>query len=373
MTHRRKKVMKFNVNREKFQKALSRVSSIIGARSMLPLIGNVMIKAKEGRVYLTTTDLELRMSTSLEAEVIEEGKSTAPARKLSSLVSSFSAAEVQFDVNEQEHFKIVCGSGRFKLLGLPADDFPEAAEFASLREVKIKECDLKRMISSISYAVGADDSRKAITGILFSVSENNAPTMVATDSKRMAMQEFTPQSVTGEFGDAIIPLKAMSEARRLLEGDRILSISFGEKMCRFTSDDFILDTKLIEGSYPNYRLVVPTSFKQEIELPVSVFKSKIETVALVLSESSSYVVLKFEENQLSVIASSSEVGEGCDTMTIDYTGEPFEVSFNPVFLADPLRNIDAETIRFRINDPLNPVAMESGDGFLYVIMPIRKK
>ena len=364
--------MKFNVSREKLQKALSRVGSIIGARSMLPLIGNVMIEAKDGVINLTTTDLELRMSTSVEATVIEEGKSTAPARKLMSLVNSFSGAEVEFEVNEQEHFKIVCGSGRFKLLGLPADDFPEMAEFTAVRELKIKECDLKRMIGSISYAVGADDSRKALTGVLFSVKENNL-TLVATDSKRMAMQEYVPESISGEFGDAIIPLKAMTELRRLLEGDRSLTVSIGEKMCRMISGDFVLDTKLIEGSYPNFRLVIPASFKQEIKLPVSVFKSKIETVSLVLSENSSYVVLKFEENRLSVVASSAEVGEGCDTMDIEYAGEPFEVSFNPVFLADPLKNVDAEMISFKINDPLNPVSMESGDGFIYVIMPIRKK
>ena len=364
--------MKFNVNREKLQKALSRVGSIVGARSMLPLIGNVLIEARDGRIDLTTTDLELRMSTSIEAEVVEEGRSTAPARKLISLVNSFSAPEVAFEVNEQEHFRIVCGSGRFKLLGLPAADFPEEAAFTPVREVKIKECDFKRMIGAISYAVGADDSRKALTGVLFSVTENNL-TLVATDSKRMAMQEYVPESVTGEPGDAIIPLKAMTEVRRLMEGERILTVSVGEKQCLFTSEDFVFGTKLIDGSYPNYRLVIPKSFKQEIELPCSVFRSKIETVSLVLSENSSYVVLKFEENQLSVIASSAEVGEGCDTMEIAYSGEPFEVSFNPVFLADPLRNIDAESVRFKINDPLNPVAMETGDGFLYVIMPIRKK
>ncbi|MBR1952629.1 MAG: DNA polymerase III subunit beta [Lentisphaeria bacterium] len=365
--------MKFTVSREKLQKALSKVGSILGARSMLPLIGNVMIEAKDGQINLTTTDFELRMSTSIEANVIEEGISTAPGRKLISLVNSFSGAEVEFDVNDQEHFKIVCGSGRFKLLGLPADDFPAQDEFAPLREVKLKECDFKRMIGSISYAVGADDSRKALTGILFSMTEENGLSMVATDSKRMAMQECTPESFSGEFGDAIIPLKAMTELRRLLEGDRVLTVNIGEKTCSFVSENFTLSTKLIEGSYPNYRLVIPTSFKQEIKLPVSVFKSKIETVALVLSESSTYVVLDFQENLLSVAASSSEIGEGCDTMEIEYTGEPFSVSFNPVFLSDPLRNVDADTILFKVNDPLNPVAMETGDGFLYVIMPIRKK
>ena len=312
------------------------------------------------------------MATSVEANVIEEGSSTAPGKKLMSLMNALSSPEVEFDVNDQDHFKIVCGSGRFTLLGLPADDFPQEAEFTPVRELKIKECDLKRMIGSISYAVGAEDSRKAITGILFSVTENNL-TLVATDSKRMAMQEYVPESISGEFGDVIIPLRAMTETRRLLEGDRIITVSVGEKMCRFVSEDFTLSTKLIEGSYPNYRLVIPSSFKQDIVLPVSVFKSKIETVSLVLSEKNSYVVLKFEENQLSIVASSTEIGDGCDSIEIEFSGEPFEVSFNPAYLAEPLKNIDADTIRFRINDPLNPAAMETGDGFLYVIMPIRKK
>lgn len=364
--------MKFKVNREKLQKALSRVGSIIGSRSMLPLIGNVRMEAVGGMLHLATTDLELRISTSIEADIIEEGVSTAPARKLMSLVSSFSASDVDFDIDGQDHINITCGSGRFKLLGLAAADFPEGTDFDSENVIQIKGGDLKRMIGSISYAVGADDSRKALTGILFSIKDGTL-TLVATDSKRMAVQGGMPVSITGEDNNAIVPLKAMTEIRRLLDNEESITVNIGRKMCRFESKDFVLDTKLVDGNYPDYRLVIPKEFRQMVELPVEVFKSKIETVALMLSENSSFVVLKFEEDQLSIAASSAEIGEGCDKMQIDYKGEPFEVSFNPVFLADPLRNIDADMVSFKINDPLNPVAMEAGNGFLYVIMPIRKK
>ena len=181
------------------------------------------------------------------------------------------------------------------------------------------------------------------------------------------------ESITGGDGDAIIPLKAASEARRLLEGDAVMTIRLGDKQCTFVAGGFELTTKLIEGTYPNYRQVVPASFARTVEVPTSVFLAKIETVSLVLSDSSSYIILRFENNQLNLQASSAEVGEGSDMVEIAFEGEPFEVSFNPAYLADPLRNADADKIRMKINDPLNPVAIEGSEGFLYVIMPIRKK
>ena len=363
--------MKFTVNREKFQKALQKVGSIIGSHSMLPLLSNVLIQAEEGKLKLCTTDLELRLSTEVEAEIAEAGVTTLPARKLTQLIGSFIAPEVTFDINEQDQAKICCGTAKFTLHGLPAADFPEAADFETVREVKFKQNSFKRMIGSISYAVSADDSRKVLTGILVSMKDEKL-TLVATDGKRMAMQESVLENVSAE-GDAIVPLKAMAELRRLLEGDEEVTINFGEKLCCFSAAGFTLTTKLIEGSFPNYRAVVPAQFKQEIEVPVSVLRSKIETVALMLSVATGFIILRFENNQLQLQGSSAEVGEGIDLIDINYEGETFEVSFNPVFLADPLRNTDAETVKIKLNDPLAPVAIEAGEGFVYIIMPLRKK
>ncbi len=364
--------MKFTVNREKFQKALQRVGSIISTRTMLPVLSNVLIRAEDGVVELTSTDLEIRISTRVEAAVEGAGVTTAPARKLISLVSSFSAPEVSFDIDDKDHLRIRCGTGQFTLLGLPAEGFPEATEFTSLQEVKLKENEFKRMIGAVSYAVSADDARKVLTGTLFSIREGLV-TLVATDGKRLAMQEKSPEAAEGGDGQAIIPLKALTEVRRLLENEGSVTVRIGEKQCVFVAGGFELATKLIEGSYPNYRQVIPASFSQSIDVPAAVFLAKLETVSLVLSDSSSYVILQFGGNQLKLQASSSEVGEGSDYLEIAYDGEPFEISFNPAYLADPLRNCDADVVRMKLNDPLNPVAVENNAGFLYVIMPIRKK
>ncbi len=364
--------MKFSVNREKLQKALQRVSSIIGARSMLPLLGNVLIEADNSGLKLCATDLDIRITTTVEAEVSEGGRSTVPARRLTSLVGSFSADKIDFEVDDRDHFRISCGTGRFTLLGLPAADFPEPAVFDAVRELKLKESEFKKMIMSIGYAVSADDSRKVLTGVLMSC-KDSVLTIVATDGKRMAMQEKAPEVFTGGDGDAIVPLKAVNETRRLLEGSDPVDIVFGERQCMFRGANFELTSKLIEGNYPNYGQVIPTAFKKEIDIPVAPFLSKIETVSLLLSESSSFIILNFESDKLSIQGSSSEFGEGVDSIDIAYSGEPFEISFNPAYLADPMRNTGCETIKLKLNDPLTPVAMEADEGFLYVIMPIRKR
>ncbi|MDR0932191.1 MAG: DNA polymerase III subunit beta [Victivallales bacterium] len=364
--------MKFTVKREKLQKALQRLGSIIGSRSMFPVLSNVKIEAKENSLILSTTDLEIRLSTTLEATVESPGVSTAPANKLASLVGCFVGENVIFEINEKDHINLICGTSNFKLLGLPAEDFPKEEKFEVKGEIKIKESEFKKMVGSIAYAVSADDSRKALTGILFSVKEG-CLTLVATDGKRLAMQEKAIESISGGDQDVIIPLKAAKEVRRLLDGDGDLTIQLGDKQCTFIGKNFELTTKLIDGNYPNYRQVVPASFSSTVDISKSLFLNKIETVSLILSDSSSYIILHFEDNQLKLQASSVEVGEGSDMVDIAYNGELFEVSFNPVFLADPLRNCESESIRMKFNDPLNPVAIEGDEGFLYVIMPIRKK
>ena len=117
--------------------------------------------------------------------------------------------------------------------------------------------------------------------------------------------------------------------------------------------------------------MVPAQFKQEVEVPVSILRSKIETVALMLSVATGFIILRFENNQLYLQGSSNDVGEGSAELPVEFAGDPITASFNPTFLADPLRFADCETMTFKVNDGVSPVAIDGGDGFVYVIMPMR--
>lgn len=363
--------MKIKVKREKLQKGLHKVSNIIGSRSTLPILANVLIEADNGTVVLTTTDLELRIKTQIEAEVERPGTTTIPVKKFLSMVEKFDGDTVALDCNENHHTRVVCGTSDFRLLGLPSADFPLPVEFSSVRRLKLKEAEFARILDQISYAVSLEDSRKVLHGILVSIKENTF-TSVATDGKRLALVEKIIQEFSGSEGDIILPLRTATEIKRLMEKDGEVDIEIGEKQALFKTKNFELTTKLIEGNYPNFRQVIPNSFSKQVEVPRARFLSKLELVSIALpADEKAFIRLTFESGKVKFEAASNNIGEGLDFIEIDYQETPVNISFNPTFLADPFKHTDADKINFKLNDGYSPIAIEDGEGFLYVIMPMR--
>ena len=254
-----------------------------------------------------------------------------------------------------------------------ADDFPVPVDFTAQRTIKIKQGDLARIIDRISYAVSLDDSRKVLQGIFFSIKEGNL-TAVATDGKRLALVEkLLDEAPVGSDGDIIVTLKAANEIKRILEKDGDVVIEIGEKQAVFKVDSTMIYSKLIDGNYPNYKQVIPASFAKKISVPCSDFIDALEIVSIPLFDaSSSYVKITFTTNKL-MFEANSNIGEGKEHIAIEYEGEEMSLSFNPQFLSDPFKHIGVDNVNIKINDAFSPIAIESGDGFLYVIMPMRNK
>ncbi len=364
--------MKFTVNREKFLKALQRVISTVGSRNTLPILGNVLVEAGDGMVRLTTTDLEIRITTRVEAEVAAPGATTIPAKRLLALVSNFEDAAVTLTSDERHHAELLSGTSCFKLLGIAPEDFPGAAEFTPVRTLTFKGAELKRMLGQIVYAITLNDSRKVLHGMLVALKEH-VVTFVATDGKRLALSERAIERVAGSDGDCIIPLPAAAEIKRQADPKEDITLEIGEKQARFSTAETVLTTKLIEGNYPNYRQVIPESFNKSVPFATAALLSKIELVSQVLADSSSCIVLNFNSGKLELRGASSDIGEGQTELAVEYGAEPVSASFNPTLLADPLRFADCEQMTIRMNDGFSPVAIDGGDGFLYVIMPMRNR
>lgn len=364
--------MKLSVNKDNFLKALQKVTNIIGSKSTLPVLANVLLEAEGKTLTLTTTDLELRITTKIDANIEREGKTTIRAKKLLMMVSKFIGENISMDCNEKHHTEIKCGTSKFTLLGLSADDFPMPVVFQGVRKFKLRQAELSRVLDQISYAVSLDDSRKVLHGILCSLKDNTF-TSVATDGKRLALVEKIVDDYSGIDGDAIVPLKSANEIKRLMDKEGEVIIQIGEKQASFETASMLVTTKLIEGNYPNYRQVIPVSFTKKVEIPTQQFLYKLELVATALSETNSFIKITFDINKLVFEASSTEVGEGNDYIDIVYNDEKITISFNPEFIADPFKHSDADKVVLKMNDGMNPIAVEGGDGFLYVIMPMRNK
>lgn len=369
--------MKIKIDKDSFLKALQKVGNTISTRNTLPILSNILLKAKDQKLTIIGTDLEIRVTTMVEANVEEEGEITVPAKKILTLVSKFRAKEISLESVENFHSRIKCGNTSALLVGLDPSGFPVYNQSEFLRSFKLNQMDVFTFLERISYAVSIQDSRVQLQGILLSL-KNGKFVAVATDGKRLAMCEKMLSTDDGEVdnsqdGDVIITLKSANELKRLLDKEGDLTVSVSENQILFDLGDTQISSKIIDEAYPNYRQVIPSSFKQSIIVPRDDVSYAIDLLSNTFMEASSpSISLTFSENSL-LFELNSIIGEGKERVDIEYTGEPFSMSFSTNLLLDPFRHLDCDMVQIKINDTTSPVVFESMDGFLYVLMPMRNK
>lgn len=364
--------MKVKVSKNDLLTALQKVDSIVGTRSTLQILSNVLIQPVENKLILTTTDLDIRIQKEIAAEIIEPGETTLPVKKLLDISRELLDEKVSFETTEQHHTTIKNGNAKFKLLGLPPNDFPTLDKGQVVRSFTISQNELSRILNLISYSVKQDEIRKSLNGILLSTNDNNLVS-VATDGRRLSLVERSLDNFSGTDGDVIIPIKSVKELGKLLGKTGEVRIDISANLVSFVMNDAaIMTTKIIEDVYPNYRQVIPVAFSKQIKVKKDNFLSILKRVSTVVSERNSYVKIVFSKNKLEMSAASTEFGESCDFMEIEYDSSEVVISFNPVFLREPLERVDSDYITLKMNDEYSPVAISDEDGFLYIVMPVRK-
>src|ERR1700761_2719449 len=360
--------MKFSVSKDKLLEGLSTVQNVVSTRTALPILSNVLLQASEGEIRLTTTDLDVGVRGSIEAQVERTGATTLPARRLFAIVRELPAAEIYFDVDSKNLASIRSGASFFKILGLPEEEFPPLARFDDAKEFTIGQKELKDGLKKTSYAISTDETRYVLNGILFSFKENKL-TLVATDGRRLALVDLELEFPRSQELDIIVPTKAVVELQRLVREEGDVKLSIGENQIAFELNRTLLVSKLIEGNYPNYRQVIPSEAKERIRLERETFLTAVRRVSLLAGEKS--VKLIFTKSNIDIVANTPEVGEAKESLAVTYQGREFSIAFNPEFLMAPLRNLSEEEIYLDLIDELSPGVIKIAGPFLYVLMPVR--
>jgi DNA polymerase-3 subunit beta len=362
--------MKFSVTKEKLLECLQQVQNVVSTRTTLPILSNVLLQTNGSEVRLTTTDLDVGVRGSFEAEVEKEGATTLPARRLFNIVRELPSSEIQFDVDGKNAASIRSGQSFFKILGLPEEEFPPLPKFDESKVVTIRQKDLRDGLRKTSYAISTDETRYVLNGVLFSFKDNKL-TLVATDGRRLAMVDIDLEFPRSHEGDIIVPTKAVTELHRLLteEGDLRVSVSSGQ--IAFDLEKALLVSKLIEGNYPNYRQVIPGEMKERVTLERETFLNSLRRVSLLASDKSNSIKLNFSKNNIEITANTPEVGEAKESLPVTYKGREFSIAFNPEFLMAPLRNLTEDEIFLDLIDEMSPGVIKIQSPFLYVLMPMR--
>ncbi|MBM3859651.1 MAG: DNA polymerase III subunit beta [Verrucomicrobia bacterium] len=362
--------MKLHVTKEKILDGLQKIQNVVSVRSTLPILSNTLLIAEKDGLCLTATDLDVGIRCRIAAEVLKQGSATVPCRKLFSILRELPSQDFDLEVDEKNTMSLRSGGSFFRILGLPAEEFPRFPSFPEIKEIKIDQSVLRSLLKRTAYAASTDDTRFVLNGVFWSFKAEKL-TMVATDGRRLALAEAELAHPVSSEMEFILPSKAVSELSRLLADAGDACIRVTENQILFELGDSILASKLVEGVFPNFRQVIPSDSKERIKIERESLLAALHRVSILVSERQNAVKLNFSKNSLSISASAPEVGEAKESLPINYKGKDISIGFNPQFLMDPLRNLDADEVIMELTDELSPGVLKIDAPFLYVIMPMR--
>ena len=362
--------MKFKVNKQAMIDGLQKVQSVINPRNALPVLSNVLIKAQKGKLELTATDMSLTVRATLDADVAEAGTTTLPAKRIFGVFRELSVEEAEVEVSDQNVASIQAGSSYFRIHGISEADYPNLPDLAEPKVYVIDQAAFRNMLKLTSYAASVDANRPLLNGVLLSF-KGGKLSVVATDSRRLALVEHEVEFPADAGMDLIVPLKTVEELIRTLGENGTLKILATPKQIAFEFDSILIVSKLVEGTYPNFRQVIPQANGERVTMERETLLTAVRRTSQLVIDAVSGVKLTFTKNRLEILATAPEIGEARETMDVKYKGGDIAISFNPAFLMDPLKALTADEVYLDLTDDTSPGVMRSSISFVYVLMPIR--
>ncbi|MGO8673704.1 MAG: DNA polymerase III subunit beta [Capsulimonadaceae bacterium] len=358
------------------------VGKAVATRTSLPILTHVRIAAANGRLSLMATDLEMWMEHTLAtASVLSEGAATAPQRNLTDLLAAMPDADVALTVDEDSSaLHMRCNKANYKLLGLPADEYPLLPQVVGESSFVIDRAILREAIKQTLFATSSDETRAILTGVLL-VFQGETVRLVATDTHRLAVRDCPVRSGSGS-ASAIVPARAMSELQRIVgtEGGAVeVVLSANQIQFKVTDSrgDTTLISRLIDGQFPNYERVIPTTATRVLTLEREPLVAAIRRAAIVAKDNSNRIVLRTTEDgeRLTLTAESGSVGNAYEEIEVARSGDddPVEIAFNAKYLADVLSVLDGDGLRLELTESLRPGVVKPTDNpeYLCVLMPMQ--
>ena len=373
--------MRVKVEREVLLTALQRVQGIVEKRNTMPSLANVLLEAKKEGLDISATDLELGMRGLYKATVEEPGSVTFSARKLYEILKEIKDPEIAMTVTEDCLVTITTDRGEFKVVGLPSKDFPPLPAIERDGLIPLPGEGLLQLIRKTLFAVGDNDTRYVLNGLLVVVTKEGETPMirlVGTDGHRLAMAEQKLETDKKKSPDqeekVIIPKKAANEIRRLLEeDDDEPMIGFTKNMLIFRKSGLVMTSRLMEGNYPNYQQVIPKAGNKKITVNREDLEGALRRVS-VLSQTKTYAVkLTFGKKAITLFSSHPDMGEAKEEIPASFNGEDFSAGFNARYLLDVLGVMESETVVLNMEASLSPCLIrEQGNAlFQAVVMPVK--
>jgi DNA polymerase-3 subunit beta len=370
--------MKATIERATLLKSLGHVQSVVEKRNTIPILSNVLIEASEnGSIKLTATDLDLQIVETIAGDVEIAGSTTVSAHTLFEIARKMPEGSQVLLHAADGRMAVNAGRARFSLSTLPRDDFPMIAEGELPTSFELPATSLIQIIDKTRFAISTEETRYYLNGIFLHVTEEGEPVLraAATDGHRLARVTLPRPNGADGMPDVIIPRKCVAEIRKLLDesGDNNIQIDLSASKIRFTFDNAILTSKLIDGTFPDYTRVIPTANDKLLKIDPKSFAEGVDRVATIATEKTRAVKMALEKDKITLSVTSPENGTAAEEVSGSYSDDGFEIGFNARYLLEILGEIKGDTVELHLADASAPTLIRENDKSpaLYVLMPMR--
>ncbi len=371
--------MKFSIERSVLLKAVSQAQSVVERRNTIPILSNVLIDASEGNVSFRATDLDIEVVYRTGAQIEQTGSTTVAAVTLHEIVKKLPDGSL-VDITEDaaaQRISLKAGRSQFTLATLPREDFPIMASSEYTANFSCKAPLIRRLFDKSKFAISTEETRYYLNGVYMHIAQNDDGSTlrcVATDGHRLARVDAAmPDGADGMPG-VIVPRKTVGELRKLLDDDDMtIAISVSETKVRFSTPDITLISKVIDGTFPDYSRVIPTSNTRKLEVDAAEFAQAVDRVATISSERSRAVKMQLTEDRLVLSVNAPDAGAAEEELVVAYGDDTLEIGFNAKYLLEITSQVDRENATFFFNSSGDPTLMREGNdtSAIYVVMPMR--
>lgn len=364
--------MKISIARGELLDALSTVSRGLSSRTTLPILSGIHVSTQGDHAVFQATDLEVSVRTSCQARVDEAGQMVLPGKLLTDIVRSLPEAGITIEIAAAGSAKITCGQSSFTMKTLPPDDYPKFPEVAPNETVSLPTEEFSHVVHQVSRSVSRDETRPILTGILVVVEEGTLR-MVATDSYRLCVKEAEVSGLSGGM-ELVVPGKAMEDVAKLIGSAETVSLGVSENQVIFTFGDTTFISRRIEGSFPNYRQLLPKEYVTRVVIDRIELLEAVKRVSLMAQHNSPIrVAVNTADHTVRLSATSQDIGEACEDIQATPEGEDIEIAFSHAYLLDGVAVAEGDTVALETTSPLKPGVIKTADGsgFTYLLMPVR--
>lgn len=363
--------MKITVLKTDLAKTLNVVSRFTSSRAQLPIIGNILIKAKGAKLIIQATNLEMSISTHIGAKVDEEGEITLPSKSFTDLINSISSNQIELLV-ANEILNIKAEGVNTSITGVNTADFPVIPE-AVENVVTVNGEDFSDSLMQVLFSASPDDTRPALSGLLIDL--GLVSSFVTSDGFRLSKKDLKIEGIS-QKRRLILPKQAMGEVLKIIkETKKDVSFKFDEENSQvlFQIGDYLLSTRIVEGEYPNFEKIIPDNSRIVANLSRGDLLSSLKTISVIAREAANIARFEFSENGLTIKSENQKGGAGELTVPASVSGGAISISYNYKYLIDFLNIINSENISIELNDASSPGVFkeEGSDNYLHLIMPVR--